>query len=97
MNYITERALTFTWNCIDGTEKQVKELSKVLTDNKIYHHIYSGIDCSFCPFEFTVLRSGKTWNYIMALINNIRSAKYRYKTTTYYEKGNYQITEVTFC
>ena len=70
-----EMVLTFTYPSHLTDEAQ--QLCTVFDQNNIEYKCYDKDGTSGWPIQFNVLRSGKTWNEIMRLINSVHPAKYK--------------------
>jgi hypothetical protein len=70
-----EVILKFTYPSTASEDAQ--KLCEVLDQNNIEYKCYDKDGTSGYPIQFNVLRSGKTWNDIMRLINSVRPARYK--------------------
>lgn len=66
-----ERVLCFTYY----NHMKIDKLIIMIKQNNIDFIQYG--------FDFVILKSGKTWKSIMALINDVKAAKYTFKTINY--------------
>ena len=69
------KEVVLTFNYPSGAVKDANRLCDLFNENNIEYKCYD-IDSGY-PIQFKVLRSGKTWNDIMKLINSIRAARYK--------------------
>lgn len=69
-----EMVLKFTYN--PAFVEDAKRLCSELDRNNIEYKCYN-IDDAGYPIQFNILRSGKTWNDIMHIVNSIRPARYK--------------------
>ena len=69
------REVVLTFNYPSDAVEDANRLCDLFDENNIEYKCYD-IDSGY-PIQFKVLRSGKTWNDIMKLINSIHAARYR--------------------
>lgn len=69
------REVVLTFKYPSDAVEDANRLCDLFDENDIEYKCYD-IDSGY-PIQFKVLRSGKTWNDIMKLINSIHAARYK--------------------
>ena len=87
-----ERVLCFSYPF--EMKDKMEKLKEILYKNNVEYICYES--SGYWNHEFVVRKSGKKWNDIYSIINSVKAAPYKFKSTNI-EERNGKLVEVCYC